>query len=179
VNQTSLRSTLLHEGAEVLQIGRRVIAARVGKQPTTGGVGILLDDQGRVLMTLARYRRGWHFPGGWCRPDEDPADGIQRELAEEVNYHAGPGALTIAHRSKHRHHTEHFAVADVEAHVAATLRKTSWELREVRWITPRTLPMKLHPFTRSLLTNGEGVLDQADDRFVWGPAARAALDCAQ
>ncbi len=57
----------------------------------TRAVGVVaFDEDDRVLMvgqyryTLDRY--SWEVPEGGSRPDEDPLEGIQRELAEETGY---------------------------------------------------------------------------------------------
>lgn len=59
----------------------------------TRAVGaVVLDDAGRVLLvgqyryTLGRY--SWEIPEGGSPWDEDPLDGVKRELAEETGYTA-------------------------------------------------------------------------------------------
>ena len=59
----------------------------------TRAVGaVVLDDDDRVLLvgqyryTLGRY--SWEIPEGGSPWDEDPLDGIKRELAEETGYAA-------------------------------------------------------------------------------------------
>lgn len=59
----------------------------------TRAVGaVVLDDDDRVLLvgqyryTLDRY--SWEIPEGGSPWDEDPLEGIQRELAEETGYRA-------------------------------------------------------------------------------------------
>jgi 8-oxo-dGTP pyrophosphatase MutT (NUDIX family) len=60
----------------------------------TRAVGaVVLDERDRVLLvgqyryTLDRY--SWEIPEGGSPMDEEPLDGIQRELAEETGYTAG------------------------------------------------------------------------------------------
>jgi 8-oxo-dGTP pyrophosphatase MutT (NUDIX family) len=53
---------------------------------------VVLDDDGRVLLvgqyryTLGRY--SWEIPEGGSRLEEDPLDGIKREVVEETGYAA-------------------------------------------------------------------------------------------
>lgn len=48
--------------------------------------GIVIDDEGRVLLLKHRFRPGigWGVPGGFLEADEQPEDGLRRELREEV-----------------------------------------------------------------------------------------------
>jgi len=52
-------------------------------------VGILIDPQGRVLITrrAPQTHQGglWEFPGGKVEPDEPVFDALVREFAEEVD----------------------------------------------------------------------------------------------
>lgn len=46
--------------------------------------GLLHDEQGRILLCELTYKREWDLPGGVVEPDESPADGLTRELEEEL-----------------------------------------------------------------------------------------------
>lgn len=53
-----------------------------------GVLGIICDDQGRVLLlNHERYRRihPWGLPGGWHKPGETICQTIRREIKEEMN----------------------------------------------------------------------------------------------
>ncbi len=166
---------------DVARLGARVVSTRltgaITGARTHGGVGILINHQGQVLMFFARYRSSWNFPGGWANQNEDPAEAITRELREEVAYPADGPALTIVHSSPTPRHTEYFAMAFVDANVADRLHSVSWEIRSIRWCGPHEMP-RLHPRTQDLLSNGEGVLSQESGRWIPGPAAAAALAAA-
>ncbi len=48
-------------------------------------VGIIVaNDDGELLLAGRAGRRGWQFPQGGIRPDEDPLAAMYRELAEEL-----------------------------------------------------------------------------------------------
>jgi 8-oxo-dGTP pyrophosphatase MutT (NUDIX family) len=49
-----------------------------------GVLGIVLDDEGRVLLVEQTYRSGWYLPGGGVRKKEPLDAALRRELREEV-----------------------------------------------------------------------------------------------
>jgi ADP-ribose pyrophosphatase YjhB (NUDIX family) len=50
----------------------------------TLGTACLVEHEGRVLLVRTAYRRNWSLPGGLLDRGEAPADGLRRELREEV-----------------------------------------------------------------------------------------------
>ena len=56
----------------------------VARPISIGVLGIVLDDQGRVLLVEQTYRRGWYLPGGGVRKKEPLDAALRRELREEV-----------------------------------------------------------------------------------------------
>jgi 8-oxo-dGTP diphosphatase len=56
--------------------------------------GVLLDATGRVLLAQrppGKHLAGlWEFPGGKLEPGESPADGLARELHEELDVQVDP-----------------------------------------------------------------------------------------
>ena len=60
--------------------------------------GIVLDDQGRVLLVRHRNHGRWLQPGGSIEPGEDPAAAALREIREETGVEAEPiGTVNFAH----------------------------------------------------------------------------------
>lgn len=53
---------------------------------TMGAVGVVFDDDGRVLLVEHLFHRDfpWGLPGGWIDGGELPQDGVERELHEEL-----------------------------------------------------------------------------------------------
>ncbi|MGB5451955.1 MAG: NUDIX domain-containing protein, partial [Sedimenticolaceae bacterium] len=66
------------------------------KEPVHVAAAALIDDQGRVLLQRrhADTHQGglWEFPGGKLEPGESIAEGLARELREEL------GIDPLAHR---------------------------------------------------------------------------------
>jgi ADP-ribose pyrophosphatase YjhB (NUDIX family) len=54
---------------------------------TVGVVGLVHDEEGRILLLKHTYRPGkpWGLPGGGLRPGESLEDCIRREVQEEAN----------------------------------------------------------------------------------------------
>jgi hypothetical protein len=48
------------------------------------GIGVVLSGEGRVLLVEHRKLGCWLYPGGHLCPDEDPAEAVVREVAEET-----------------------------------------------------------------------------------------------
>jgi 8-oxo-dGTP pyrophosphatase MutT (NUDIX family) len=157
-----------HDAAEVFRLAARVGAARLSGGHTKGGVAVLLNPRGEVLLTLARYRRGWSFPGGYFEPGETGPQGITRELVEEIGYAADGPLIRVVHTSSRPGHSEHFGFALLDQDQADRLHATSWEVRGLRWCGPHSMP-RLHSFARSLLSDAEGIVSQHGGRWVVGP----------
>jgi ADP-ribose pyrophosphatase YjhB (NUDIX family) len=52
--------------------------------------GVVLDDDGRVLLGRRADTGTWGVPGGIVEPGEEPADGVVREIYEETGVIAVP-----------------------------------------------------------------------------------------
>jgi len=96
-----------------------------------GAAALIQDDRGRVLVARHTYRRHapWALPGGWVRPNEDPADAVIREVLEETDLAItllGPLAIYLEDRG---HLTAVFA-----ARLSGGTFRPSAEVSEIRFI---------------------------------------------
>jgi 8-oxo-dGTP pyrophosphatase MutT (NUDIX family) len=119
-------------------------------------MGVVLDDQRRVLLGRRNDTGNWTLPGGIIDPGEQPADAACREVYEETGVIAVPEVLTtisvsptITYRNQDRVQYLEYCfrcrVAGGEARV------NDGELVEVAWQSLDALPV-LGPFTTRLLT---------------------------
>ncbi len=51
---------------------------------SVGVLGLVVDEQGRILLVEQTYRSGWYLPGGGVRRKEPLDHALRRELREEV-----------------------------------------------------------------------------------------------
>ena len=63
------------------------------RQPVDVAVGVLIDAQGRFLLTTRPpgkvYEGYWEFPGGKVEPGESIEEALRRELQEEIGITIG------------------------------------------------------------------------------------------
>jgi 8-oxo-dGTP pyrophosphatase MutT (NUDIX family) len=67
---------------------RRFVLLRYPRPSFRVGVlAIVVSPDGGVLLLRHRFRAGrpWGLPGGWLEPGESPAQGMRRELREELD----------------------------------------------------------------------------------------------
>jgi 8-oxo-dGTP diphosphatase len=74
---------------------RRVIIRTFTPSYTVGAVLALQRADGTLLLVEQRHTPGWALPGGLLRRGERPADGLIREVAEEVGVVLDSAALPL------------------------------------------------------------------------------------
>jgi ADP-ribose pyrophosphatase YjhB (NUDIX family) len=90
--------------------------ARTSRGATLGVRGLVLDNQGRVLLVEHSYVPGWHLPGGGVDPDELPEHAVARELEEEAGVRATsrPRLLSV-HDNRRNFRGDHVLMYRVDA----------------------------------------------------------------
>lgn len=64
--------------------------------------GVIIDDQGRALLTQRRDNGHWEAPGGVLERDEDITTGLLREIHEETGLTVEPVTLTGVYKNMTR-----------------------------------------------------------------------------
>lgn len=116
---------------------------------TVTAAAIVVDEQNRVLLLKHRFRPGvgWGVPGGFLKPDEQPHDGIRRELGEEVGLRVRDLELLAAHTFEKARQIEIVFRCRAEGEVAPQ----SIEITRAAWFSVATLPDGLPSDQRQLI----------------------------
>lgn len=119
-------------------------------RPLTLGVsGIVLDQQGRVILIRNSYRDGWHLPGGGVKRGETVAAAMLRELDEETGYRAQSPLLrtfgVFAHFSEGNY--DHVVVFVIRDAICEIDRGASFEIEAVGAFDLNNLPPDIGPAT--------------------------------
>lgn len=110
----------------------------------------------RVLLVRERHADGspfWTLPGGGVEPEESLADGLRRELAEELDCRSVVGEPRSAfpyHHSSLPNTVTVYAVFACSLHSEPSPRAAEG-IEACRWVRPRDLPGSTLPEVRRLL----------------------------
>jgi ADP-ribose pyrophosphatase YjhB (NUDIX family) len=74
---------------------RRLIIRLVTPSYSVGAVLVMVREDGRILLVEQRHSPGWALPGGLLNRGESAADGVVREVAEEVGLAVDPATLPV------------------------------------------------------------------------------------
>ncbi len=112
-------------------------------QPIPVAGGVILDEQGRVLLVRRANppsAGSWSLPGGRIEPGETPEQAVVREILEETSLPtrvlAPLGVVEIAGEGE-RFAIHEFLLAALDPTIAA---RAGDDASEVRWVRPDDLP---------------------------------------
>jgi 8-oxo-dGTP diphosphatase len=119
------------------------VEAREPRQPVDVAVGVLIDPQGRFLMTsrpagkvFAGY---WEFPGGKVERGESVEQALARELHEELG-------ITIGAPQRWHEEIVDYPHARVRLHFCKVFAWSgAFEMREGQTMAWETLPVRSRP----------------------------------
>jgi 8-oxo-dGTP diphosphatase len=119
------------------------VAAAAPRQAVDVAVGVLLDSEGRFLMTSRPtgkvYAGYWEFPGGKFEPGETVQQALARELHEEIGIHIGAAELFHTEEMDYPH-------ARVRLHFCRVLQwQGAFEMREAQQMAWQSLPVQCVP----------------------------------
>jgi 8-oxo-dGTP diphosphatase len=126
--------------------GERVPAgfeASAPRRPVDVAVGVLIDGQGRFLLTSRPpgkvYAGHWEFPGGKLEPGETVEQALRRELHEELGITIGPALPWQVEMMDYPH-------ARVRLHFCKVFAwQGDFEMREGQAMAWQTLPVQVQP----------------------------------
>ena len=124
---------------------------RLARGLTLGVRGLVLDDEGRVLLVQHTYVPGWYLPGGGVERGETAHAALARELREEAGVRVlGAVSLVSLHSNHLRHPGDHVLVYRVHAWEPCPA-SAQGEIHAVAWFAPDALPPDITPATRRRL----------------------------
>jgi 8-oxo-dGTP diphosphatase len=126
----------------IVALGRTVWRIRQAKF-TAGVVGVLFDEQQRVLLVEHVFHpyAPWGLPGGWIDRNESPAEAVERELREELELEIEVGPILLVDLDFGNHLDFAYLCRPV-----GQVGKLSLELLNYGWYDTEHLPRlhKLH-----------------------------------
>ncbi len=111
------------------------MAASLSPQHSVSVAAVVVDNQGRVLVTRRADNDHWEPPGGVLELDETIEQGVVREVLEETGLVVEPDALTGVYKNLPRGIV---ALVFRCRLVDGALQKSA-EVRECRWLRPDQL----------------------------------------
>jgi len=120
---------------------RRRIVRAVSPSFTVGAMCFIERDDGAVLLVRHSYRERWGVPGGLLQRGEDAAEGVRREVREEVGVDVrllGEPAVVVDAEPQRVDVVFRAELADGAS--SDDVRLGSAEIVEARWFGPDELP---------------------------------------
>jgi 8-oxo-dGTP diphosphatase len=137
---------MLKNLAETIWLGapgfvRRWSMRVINTRFTVTAAGIISDNEGRVLLLKHRFRTGsgWGIPGGFIEADEQPEEGLRRELREEIGLELQALELYRARTIKGAQQIEIIFYGRTKG----SAKPQSNEIKKAEWFTVESLPAGL------------------------------------
>ncbi|MBS1825866.1 MAG: NUDIX hydrolase [Acidobacteria bacterium] len=122
--------------------------------------GVVVNDQGQVLVIQRRDNREWEPPGGILELDEALEEGLKREILEEAGVEANVGPLTGVYKNM-----QLGVIALVfRCKPAGGQLRTSDETEQVKWMSLDQIEAALSPDFTSRVRDALGQTDGAKYR---------------
>lgn len=122
---------------------------RVARPRTLGVRCLVLDPDDRIALVRHTYLPHWHLPGGGVKKKESFADGLARELREEVGItdFEVERVLGVYH-SLREAKDDHIVIYVARTHAGTTIAPADpIEIAEAAWFLFDALPEDVSPAT--------------------------------
>lgn len=129
---------------------------------TVGAVGVLFDDDDRVLLVEHLFHRDfpWGLPGGWIERGEMPQHGVEREWHEELNLTVEAQYPVMVWRSPiWKNHIDMAFLMRTAQHSKHDAIQLSAELNDHKWYALDQLP-RLDPNHRRVIIEAHALLQR-------------------
>jgi ADP-ribose pyrophosphatase YjhB (NUDIX family) len=114
---------------------------RIQRPLTLGAQGVIVNDDGRVLLVKHTYRPGWCFPGGGVEKGETVVTALTRELQEECGVAIdGPPELFGIYSNHTRFPNDHVALFVVRQWHRTHIPKPNSEIAAQDFFAREPLP---------------------------------------
>lgn len=134
------------------------------------GAKAVISSGSRVLLLREQHSNGqafWTLPGGGVRSRESPAEGLRRELLEELRCDSvvtdTVGTIWYSHHGSSTAVSRYTVFSCLVVHPTRPVRSEG--ILEARWVAPERLPARTIPQVRQLLT----------DRSSWARGGRSSV----
>ena len=129
---------------------RDMVVRLVEPKYLAGVVGIIFDDDNRVLLVRHTYRKQypWAPPSGWIKRGEDPTQALEREVYEETGYRIWVGgAIAVGGDKDIRRLDLYYRCA-----LLGGVFRPCAEVSEAGLYTLEALPEEMEPFHREVIS---------------------------
>ena len=134
---------------------------RLRRGMTLGVRGLVLDEDGNVLLVEHTYVHGWHLPGGGVERGESAERALERELGEEAGVRPlWPVRLVLIDNDEARFRGDHVLLFRVD-HWTPCPASARGEILRMGWFDPSDLPFGVTPDTQRRIAAGMALPDAA------------------
>jgi ADP-ribose pyrophosphatase YjhB (NUDIX family) len=138
---------------------------RLTRGMTLGAQGVIINNEGKVLLVRHGYRPGWHFPGGGVEWNETLEQALARELYEETEVEiTGSVQLHAIYSNFKKFKGDHICLYIIKEWQQKKLPAPNAEIKEIGFFSPDTLPEgTVNPVRRRC----EEIFNNADIEKEW------------